>query len=62
MAGSLLGTLQNRVYIVECVTEIVLTLMPILARSAATTCAVFAPGEVLSATIVTCGPVYIPFG
>ena len=49
-------------YIVECVTEIVFTLEPILARSAATTWAVFEPGGVLSATIVTCGPVYIPFG
>jgi len=57
MFGSFFGTLQNRVYIVECVTEIVFTLKPIRARSAATTCAVFEPGGVLSATIVTCGPV-----
>src|SRR6185295_2678862 len=60
MFGSLFGTLQNRVYIVACVTEIVLTLKPILAMSAATTSAVFEPGGVLSATIVTCDPVYSP--
>src|SRR4029453_4859778 len=62
MFGSFFGTLQKRVYIVACVTEIVLTLMPILARSAATTSAVFEPGGVLSATWVSCGPVYMPFG
>ena len=61
MLGSFFGTLQNRVYIVACVTEIVFTLKPILARSAATTWAVFEPGGVLSATIVTCGPQYMPF-
>ncbi len=48
-------------YIVECVTEIVFTSKPILAMSAATTCAVLEPGGELSATIVTCGPLYIPF-
>ena len=48
MFGSFFGTLQNLVYIVECVTEIVLTLNPIFARSAATTWAVFEPGGVLS--------------
>ena len=45
MLGSLFGTLQNFVYIVACVTEIVFTLNPILAMSAATTWAVFDPGE-----------------
>src|SRR6188472_475003 len=44
MFGSFFGTLQNFVYMVACVTEIVLTLKPILARSAATTSAVFDPG------------------
>src|SRR4029453_6075479 len=62
MFGSFFGTLQKRVYIVACVTEIVLTLMPILARSAATTSAVFEPGGVLSATWVSCAPVYMPVG
>ena len=61
MFGSFFGTLQYFVYIVACVTEIVLTSKPILAMSAATTCAVFEPGGELSATIVTCGPLYIPF-
>src|SRR5262245_49911537 len=60
MFGSLLGTPQKRVYIVECVTEIVRTFMPIFARSAATTCAVLEPGGELSATIVSSGPEYIP--
>ena len=61
MFGSFFGTLQYFVYIVECVTEIVLTSKPIFARSAATTWAVFEPGGELSATIVTCGPLYMPF-
>jgi hypothetical protein len=61
MFGSFFGTLQYFVYIVECVTEIVFTWKPILARPAATTCAVLEPGGELSATIVTWGPEYIPF-
>src|SRR5213594_4417478 len=61
MFGSFFGTLQNFVYMVACVTETVFTLKPILARSAATTWAVFDPGGVLSATCWIAGPLYIPF-
>src|SRR5262249_24815197 len=56
MFGSFFGTPQNRVYIAECVTEIILTFIPIFSRSPATTWAVFEPGGVESATIVSCGP------
>src|SRR6266545_1376703 len=60
MSGSFAGTLQNFVYMVACVTETCFTLKPILAKSAATTLAVSDPGGVLSATIDTCGPLYVP--
>src|SRR5579863_6817220 len=60
MFGSLFGTLQNRVYMAACWTEIVFTFIPIFARLLATTAAVSDPGGELSATCVTCGPVYLP--
>src|SRR5436190_15088027 len=60
--GSCLGTLQKRVNIVACVTEIVRTRIPIRARLFATTLAVSDPGGVLSATWATVGPEKRPLG
>ena len=48
MFGSFFGTLQYFVYMVAWVTETIRALMPILARSAATTLAVSDPGATLS--------------
>src|SRR5207302_4781233 len=60
MFGAFFGTPQKRVYIAECWTEIVFTLMPIFARLFATTAAVFEHGGELSATCVICDPLYLP--
>ena len=58
--GSFFGSLQYFVYMVAWETDTRWVLMPILARSAATTWAVSEPGGVLSATMLTSGPVYMP--